>query len=1029
MINRNPADSVDEAIDCFEENWSPDSRESIGSILQEHGLAEDPDALTELIRIDIELRYKQGFSFALDEYFEQFNGLLDRPRNVSEIAFEDFRSRSAYGRDLGASRWRDLPGVRDEPWYQHLIQETSRSRLLSSVSKWTSNKGAIPSSNSLTHNTPTTDAFQVALADEGFRIIHKIASGAFSDVFLATQNELADRYVVLKVVEDDLSESRTMAMLMHTNIVPIYSQHRILSRTVICMPYTGSVTLKDINATDQDDNGLTGQSLITTVKARISETKSLFTADSANEENTFAPAANENAVLKPLELLQGMDRKDLTAWLFSRLAAALAHSHARGILHGDLKPSNVLIRNDGEPALLDFNLSQSLKQDGNQVVGGTLPYMAPETCRAMMRQQSQPQVQSDIYALGVMMFQFATGRLPHVPPNSMAPVDLELGIETRKRPADWKETDDVPVSLRNIIDRCLAFDTADRYESAENLRVDLQNNRANRALLFAPEPRAVKVKKWLRRNPSLTSAGTVATVLVAGLIPVLLTAMHWRQTSHAMLAEKNSQAFLSDSTEVLTQLNAAPNRAEEKNIRKGVAVLTKHRIFAPDGSVRFVTTESSSQHKAEMTDAIHRHTVQMGILEAQKQWVAKIKDPDTPLELEHLDRLIADAKLLPISKPSRSIAFLDCWRSRLVDESNFVERRKAADLIVADSDTELYLEAVRTQVHARYAKADKIFQTLVDRKSISTSLRSTLVAWSQYDKGEFEEAKLSVTQSIQLAPESSRLYTLRGMCHRSLGEHLYAIADFTRAIELEADSGLAWSQRGLARLKREQYDAAIEDFSKALEIVPGDVLSLVRRSEAYQAIGKSELAKADVAAARQNKTDSALALIVRSLAIDHEDPEAALADLELAAELEPNNYWVYSNQGKVLSVDLHRYEDAVKAFNRAIELDPHNERVLIDRAIQLARMDRDDDARASMAKAMEIQKTPRTLYQAACVYALMPGIDNHRRGLTYLAKALHAGYDAKKLDTDEDLESLRALEGFRLVRQAYQISKRDRAKS
>src|SRR5262249_32199982 len=80
----------------------------------------------------------------------------------------------------------------------------------------------------------------------GFRLIQQLARGAFARVYLARQGELADRYVALKVSPDVRGESRTLAQLQHTNIVPIYSIHRAKPFQVVCMPFYGATTLADV---------------------------------------------------------------------------------------------------------------------------------------------------------------------------------------------------------------------------------------------------------------------------------------------------------------------------------------------------------------------------------------------------------------------------------------------------------------------------------------------------------------------------------------------------------------------------------------------------------------------------------------------------------------------------------------------------------------------------------------------------------------------------------------------------------------
>src|SRR5207247_3990759 len=121
-----------------------------------------------------------------------------------------------------------------------------------------------------------------------------------------------------------------------------------------------------------------------------------------------------------LKRLEGFTYVEAVVWLGCCLADGLAHAHERGILHRDLKPANVLLTDDGQPMLLDFNLSEDVKLRGSVAaarMGGTLPYMAPEQLQAF---QDQRRVsfdgRSDIYALGVLLFELLTGRHPFTIP-------------------------------------------------------------------------------------------------------------------------------------------------------------------------------------------------------------------------------------------------------------------------------------------------------------------------------------------------------------------------------------------------------------------------------------------------------------------------------------------------------------------------------------------------------------------------------------------------------------------------------------
>ena len=103
----------------------------------------------------------------------------------------------------------------------------------------------------------------------------------------------------------------------------------------------------------------------------------------------------------------------------SRLADGLAHAHERGILHRDLKPANILMTDEGQPMLLDFNLSEDseVRPGAAAAVGGTLPYMAPEHLEAL-RGGASPDARSDLYSLGVILYELLTVRRPFPVPEA-----------------------------------------------------------------------------------------------------------------------------------------------------------------------------------------------------------------------------------------------------------------------------------------------------------------------------------------------------------------------------------------------------------------------------------------------------------------------------------------------------------------------------------------------------------------------------------------------------------------------------------
>ncbi|MFO0958971.1 MAG: serine/threonine-protein kinase [Isosphaeraceae bacterium] len=226
-----------------------------------------------------------------------------------------------------------------------------------------------------------------------------------------------------------------------------------------------------------------------------------------------------------------------TVWIAARLAEALEHAHNRGLLHRDIKPSNILLAADGTPMLLDFNLSAEVRRDGDAgqtaaEVGGTLPYMAPEHLDAFDPDGTTPpekvDERSDLYSLGLILFEMVTGRHPFPTP----PPDWPLRDAIRALIADRLEkapsarvNESIPWSLDSILRKCLDPDPARRYQSACDLAEDLRRFLDDQPLAFAPETSlSERAAKWARRHPRACNAGGIGGLAAFLLVAVAVSA-------------------------------------------------------------------------------------------------------------------------------------------------------------------------------------------------------------------------------------------------------------------------------------------------------------------------------------------------------------------------------------------------------------------------------------------------------------------------------------------------------------------------
>ena len=264
----------------------------------------------------------------------------------------------------------------------------------------------------------------------------------------------------------------------------------------------------------------------------------------------------------------------------ARLADGLAHAHEHGIIHRDLKPANVLLSDDGQPMLLDFNLADDVRlrsQAPAARIGGTLPYMSPEQLSAFgaagERVGSPPpavDARTDIYSLGLILFELLTGQ-PAFPPRS-GPL-RECGpqmLADRRQPLPRLTAFNPAVTpaVEAIVRHCLETDPNRRYSSAKDLTEDIERHLNHLPLRHMREPSIVeRMQKWVRRHPRMTSWTAAASVLTAVVIALAAWAFVHGQELRRANAEKQAARLESARTAQQVLLNSALNSSVRADLR------------------------------------------------------------------------------------------------------------------------------------------------------------------------------------------------------------------------------------------------------------------------------------------------------------------------------------------------------------------------------------------------------------------------------------------------------------------------------
>lgn len=218
-----------------------------------------------------------------------------------------------------------------------------------------------------------------------------------------------------------------------------------------------------------------------------------------------------------------------------KLGRALHHAHRMNIIHRDMKPGNVLLRDNGEPALTDFGLAKALDENAGLSQTGTLQgtpaYMSPEQVEG---KHARIDGRADIYSLGVTLFEMVMGRLPFE-----APTVEQLIAKICVSEAPRAKGKNIPSSVSTIIERCLAKEAFDRYDTAEDFADDCRRVLENKPIEARPVGLFERAHLFRKRN-SLLLALFAVLLSAASLIGFEL----YRQEKNRELEAARREASL-----------------------------------------------------------------------------------------------------------------------------------------------------------------------------------------------------------------------------------------------------------------------------------------------------------------------------------------------------------------------------------------------------------------------------------------------------------------------------------------------------
>jgi len=741
-----------------------------------------------------------------------------------------------------------------------------------------------------------------------YEILEKLGAGGMGEVYLAEDTSLK-RQVALKVLPPDLAasqerlerfqrEAESLAALNHPNIVHVYSV--------------------------EEDDG------------------THFLTMELVEGKPLSAVVSERGL--PLERFLSMAIE---------LAEAVSAAHEKDVVHRDLKPANIMVTTEDRIKVLDFGLAKLRHEKNREVVDskettevlsdqgrriGTLPYMSPEQVRGLPADH-----RSDIFALGVILYEMATGQYPFQKGSS---ADLASAI-LRDRPSSVEEIrKDLPHRLGQIVSKCLEKDPGNRLQSVKDLHNEMEGLRLE---ISSGESDTPPGTFWDRLRKSK------APLLIAAVLVVLV---------------------------VISRVTEPPARSVES-----IAVLPLANLSEDPGQDYF----AEGMHE-ELITKISKISSLSVISRA-----SAIRFQDTNQPLSDIARelgidAILTGSVLKVGDQVRITA-------ELVDG-------RTEELLWGDSytrSTENVL-ALHTDVAMAVAEGVKVNLNPQEQKDLSHAPLIDPAAYEAYLRGRYywnirtkESLRLAIDffkEALDLKPDYARAYAGIADSYYMLGSDGLVSAKvafpLARSAAIEAlrlDQSLAEAHTSLAAVK-ESFDwdwpSAAESYENAIAFDPSYSTAHHWFGVFLLLVGDPERGLEELNRARS--LDPLSSPILTSLAqalIYVGDSSQALDECDRVLDLSPDFARAHSVRGQALMETSHE-EAAITAFDRAVSLSGGAGEYLAELAHAYAVMGMRAESEEVLAQALSVTDQPVPWYEIAYVYV---GLNEPDRAFDALERA------------------------------------------
>ena len=791
-----------------------------------------------------------------------------------------------------------------------------------------------------------------------------------------------------------LREARAVARLNHPNVAQVFDVLDVHGRTLIVMEY------------------LEGETLAQRIRRRGPDS--------------------------PLE----------TVSLGTQMASALAHAHSHGILHCDLKPGNVFVTRDGVVKVLDFGLARVIDAEAGvsdpglgatptmlEMRAGTPAYMSPEQLDGRLVTE-----RSDIYSLGVVLYELSCGRRP------TGVGKIQDPLESTRTSIGLSPDQDLPESLRRVIAKSLASSPEQRYRSATDLRAALESTAAT----LTTQPRQTSHTIALFLGLALCVV-VVAGLLVAENYPLFHRAAVGAANHLPVVAIAPFESPDESSDSRLLAMGLTELVTDNLSTSSGVVTVSTAAVRAASGdrakpervahdlgaafviSGRFEPSGDRTRVTLSVFDSRNGRTTQAAVFEASAQEIVA----DSPALAARVRSLIVQAGV-PIGDSSSSGQYQPASRAALED---YVAGRDLLEHqnVPGNLDQSIQMLTSSTERDPAFALAHAALGEALWRKYRRTRDRTwaTKAQAAAFDAlrlgpdqarvrltaaivlrgtGESDKAIGELRHALQLQPNYPEAHRLLGTVLAETGSLEEGLREFRRALELQPIAPDTQHALGLAYYDAGRFTDAIAAFTEETRIRPQSASAYQLMGASYQSLGRNEEALESYRQATAIAPSAQSYANIGMIRYGQRKFDDAVAAYRSAIAIDANIPETHRNLGDSLSRAgdpdgaAQEYRKAIGLADRQLEVNPKDGKLVALTAVCYAKLHRGSDARAALSSATKISPDDSEVHYLAGVASALVG--DSIKSIDLLQRALNLGYSLAVLQADDDLATLRSLKAY-----------------